>query len=166
MKQILENLTKYNVWANNRICEIIKPVDKKLLEKDLHASFKSIRGTLYHLWGAEWIWFERLHGKSPMDWPGSKFKGNFDEFQLEFLQQSGKYYPYVNKLSEKDLSKDFEYANLEGKKFKNTIYNTIVHVMNHSTFHRGQIIGMLREAGVTEFKPTDYIMFIREVLQK
>jgi uncharacterized damage-inducible protein DinB len=162
MKELLKSYTKYNIWANERICQILEKLDPALLDKDLISSFNTIRKTVYHIWDAETLWFKRLTGKSISDWPSKSFTGNFEEFQTQFLGGSGKFFMYVLNKDKKQLEEELTYRNIEGKKFNHKISNVIQHVVNHSTFHRGQIITMLRNAGVAELPPTDYIAFLRE----
>jgi uncharacterized damage-inducible protein DinB len=161
MKELLHSYTNYNLWANTRICNVLEKLEEALLDKEVTSSFNTIRATLYHVWGAEFIWYKRLHGESLAVWPFEDFKGPFAEAQIEILKQSEDFVKYVFSFSNELLESKIEYSNMEGKKFNNKICNIILHVMNHSTFHRGQIITMLRNLGVTELPSTDFIMFTR-----
>jgi uncharacterized damage-inducible protein DinB len=161
MKELLHNYTQYNLWANTLICNVLEKLDESLLDKKLISSFDTIRETMYHVCGAEFVWYKRLHGESIAVWPFEDFKGKFAEAQIEFLKQSEEFVKYVIGLTEEQLESKIEYLNMEGKKFNNKICNIIQHVMNHSTFHRGQIITMLRNLGVTGLPSTDFIMFTR-----
>jgi uncharacterized damage-inducible protein DinB len=55
-----------------------------------------------------------------------------------------------------------DYINLKGKKFSQNNAEIILHCMNHSTFHRGQLISMLRHVGYTDQSASDFILFLRE----
>ncbi len=162
MKELLTDYIKYNIWANERICKALASLSPSVLDKELNSSFNTLRKTVYHIWGAEWIWYQRLHGMNPTTFPGDSFKGDFTEFQLEFLQQSGKFFVYISNASEKQLSKDLTHKNMKGDEFTNKISNILLHLMNHSTYHRGQIVTMLRTLGVTSIPATDFIAYIRE----
>ena len=161
MKELLYTYAKYNLRANATICSVLEKLDEQLLDKEVTSSFNTIRETIYHVWGAEFIWYKRLHGESLAAWPFEDFKGKFAEAQIEFLKQSEEFMKYITTLTEEQLESKILYSNMEGKKFNNKIYNIIMHVMNHSTFHRGQIITMLRNLGVTKLPSTDFIMFTR-----
>ncbi len=162
MKESLKDYTKYNIWANERICRILEQLPADILDKEIKSSFSSIRKTLYHIWDAETIWHKRLNGKSLKEWPSETFKGSFEEFKTEFLGGSGKFFMYVLNKEPKQLEQSLTYKNIKGETFTNKICHIIQHVVNHSTFHRGQIITMLRTEGVTELLPTDFIAFARE----
>jgi uncharacterized damage-inducible protein DinB len=162
MKELLKDYTKYNIWANERICRILESLPDDILDKELKSSFNTIRKTVYHIWDAEAIWNKRLNGKSLKGWPSETFKGSFVEFKNDFLGGSGKLFMYVINKEPKQLEQNLTYKNIKGEAFVNKIEHIIQHVINHSTFHRGQIIAMLRIAGVTEVFPTDFITFARE----
>lgn len=162
MKELLTDYIKYNIWANERICKVFASLTPALLDKEVKSSFNTLRKTIYHIWGAEWIWYQRLHGVNPTSFPDDTFKGDFAEFQLEFLQQSGKYFVYISNATDKELSKELTHTNMKGDKFSNKISNILIHLMNHSTYHRGQIVTMLRNLGVTQIPSTDFIAYIRE----
>ena len=162
MKELLKQYTKYNIWANERICRMLEKTNPALLDKELKSSYSTIRKTAYHIWDAEAIWMKRLNGKSLKEWPSEKFTGTFLEFQNEFLGSSGIFFMYVLNKEQKQLEQNLTYKNTKGVQFTNKICHIIQHVCNHGTFHRGQIITMLREAGETELLPTDFILFVRE----
>lgn len=162
MKELLKDYTKYNIWANERICRILETLPDDILDKELKSSFGTIRKTIYHIWDAEAIWNKRLSGKSLKQWPSETFKGSFEEFKTDFLAGSGKLFMYVINKDSKQFEQNLAYKNIKGEAFSNKIEHIIQHVVNHSTFHRGQIIAMLRIEGVTEVFTTDFIAFARE----
>lgn len=162
MKELLVSYTKYNLWANAKIAELLISLDRQLLDKELISSFNTIRKTAYHIWDAEVIWYNRLKGVSFTDWPSKDFSGTDNDFFKKFVEHSSKFPVFVGDKSEDELASTFKYKTLDGKEYENLVGNIIVHVMNHSTFHRGQLITMLRNVGYTDFSSTDYSAFLRE----
>ncbi|MCI0450107.1 MAG: DinB family protein [Chlorobi bacterium] len=162
MKELLLKYTNYNLWANTKLTGFLKNIKPELLDKELLSSFSTIRKTVYHIWDAEQIWYNRLSGTSLTDWPSESFNGSFDGFVELFTGQSQLFIDFVQSKSEAELTQDFEYKSMEGKPNKNPVCDTVLHCMNHSTFHRGQLITMLRNLGHTELSSTDFITFIRE----
>ncbi len=161
MKELLLNYAKYNLWANTKITEFLKKLEPSLLDKEIPSSFNTIRKTLYHIWDAELIWYSRLAGISFTHWPSTDFKGTTEESFESFLRQSRLFVEFVQTKSEEELAREFEYKNMEGKSYKNPKADSVLHCMNHSTFHRGQIVTMLRAVGFTDLSSTDYITYIR-----
>jgi uncharacterized damage-inducible protein DinB len=165
MKTILIDYTNYNYWANKKICDLLVTLEDSLLEKDIPSSFRTIKQTLYHIWGAEWIWLLRIQTdeNSLIQSPVKNFTGSFEEAIESFRKVSEEIIKLVSDTDENGLTKNITYQNLAGKEFTNRFYEIIMHCMNHSTFHRGQIITMLRNAGVTDLFSTDLINYYREL---
>lgn len=164
MKKILTDYTNYNYWANKKICDLLVTLDSTIIEKDMPSSFRTIKDTVYHVWGAEWIWLLRIQSDSNslIQSPVKDFTGTFEEAAESFNKTSQDIIKLVNETPEDDFEKEIVYQNLAGKEFTSKFYEIIMHCMNHSTFHRGQIITMLRNAGVTNLFSTDFITYYRE----
>ena len=163
MKELLENYTSYNLWANTKLSEFLKTAPAEALDLEQKSSFPSVRLTVYHMWDAEAIWYNRLLGTSFKEWPSAKYTGKGLDFIPDFLKQSMLFDEYVKLLSDEEIVSRYSYSNMEEKEFSNRRSDTILHCINHSTFHRGQAVTMLRGAGFTELDSTDYVMFCREM---
>ncbi len=168
MKESLLNFTGYNLWANTRIADLLKN-NSSLLDKEMKSSFSSLRKTLYHIWGAEELWWKRLHGESLSKVPAMDFPGSFDEAITNFLSVSKNFSELVKSKDENYLQTNCNYKDTRGNSYSQPHWQMIMHCMNHSTFHRGQLITMLRElvredsfGGVTTIPATDMIVFFRE----
>jgi len=156
----LIKLCKYNFWANDRICTWIKKADLKV-DEELKSSFPSIRKTLYHLWDAQFIWLARLNGESPNTWPSHSFKGNLDEAIGGLQQNTLALATYIELLDENEYQREVEFKSIDGTSYFNSVEEIIMHVINHSTYHRGQLITLLRTVGFTAVDSTDFIRYLR-----
>lgn len=163
MKKFLLNYTLYNCWANKRITGFLDKLDPDLWDKELNSSFRTIRKTVYHIWDAQVIWLTRLSGESFMFFPSEFFNGSNDEFIKAFNEQSEKFPIFVRTQTEDELNEICNYLSTEGKQYRTSVSDVLLHSMNHSTFHRGQIVTMLRTAGFTKLDSTDYITYTREL---
>ena len=162
MKTILI-YTQYNYWANELLLSVIeRDMNNKMLDKEIISSFPSLRKTAYHLWDAEFIWLKRLTGESLNNWPSKNFNGTFSEAKEKILLNDKLFIEFVEKLNVEKLSELFTYKNVEGKTFTNPMWESVHHCMNHSTYHRGQIVTMLRQPGITNIPSTDFITFCRK----
>ena len=133
--------TQYNYWANELLLSVIeKEMTDKMLDKEIISSFPSLRKTVYHLWDAEFIWLKRLTGESLNNWPSKNFTGIFSEAKEKILLNDKSFIEFVGKLNDEKLSDSFTYKNVEGKTFTNPIWESVHHCMNHSTYHRGQVV--------------------------
>ena len=155
---LLKNYASYNRWANEQFVEWLKSATDEQLNKEIESSFNSLTKTLLHLWNAEYGWLQTLKGEPWGTPPGRDFEGTPQEMFKGFLATSRAFEEYVLALSEEQfkegrpLGRDGTPTSVEG---------IILHVFNHATYHRGQLITMGRQAGLKEPPRTDYIYYIR-----
>ena len=115
------------------------------------------------MWGAQNIWLKRLQGESLTTWP-HQVNQDSKEGQLKgLIQSSQNILDLTRSKDEAFLSSLYSYTNMKGEPFRDTIEDTLFHVVNHSTYHRGQIIPMLREPGFINVAGTDLIHYLRSV---
>ncbi len=162
MKPQLIKYSEYNIWANAHFIAILNTLDDATLDKELVSSFPSIRKTLYHVWDAQGIWIMRLTGETLKGFPSKDFTGTTKEAFDLFHQSSLKLAELIKNIKEDSLIEPLKYKNLKGDEFTNNIHDILHHVLNHSTFHRGQLVTMLRQVGVTTIPSTDFITFCRQ----
>ncbi|HMT27914.1 MAG TPA: DinB family protein [Bacteroidia bacterium] len=162
MKKYFLDLVSYNAWANRRMTELIICAGEEAATSIHKSSFPSIKETLFHIWDAEGIWLKRLKGESLDSWPSKNFIGNTFEGCEELVRGSRDFVSYVELMNESELSQMIHYTNIKGVAFSNTVTEILGHVMNHSTFHRGQIVTMLRAVDFSDLKSTDLVTFFRE----
>jgi uncharacterized damage-inducible protein DinB len=148
---ILQEMFEYNYWARDlqlRACARL--TDEQFL-RPLGSSFSSLRDTLAHLVGSEWVWVERWLGRSPTKrdaeaFAATKFpNAHAVEERWAIVERDGR--KYLAGLTEEKLTQPFAYTNLQGQKWTYPLWRTLFHVINHQTYHRGQITTMLRQLG-------------------
>ena len=161
MKQLLQQYAAYNVWANKIITERITQLSTEIIHKEMNSSFSSIYKTVVHLMDVESIWWQRLKLQEHVEWPGKIFNGNFEELSQQLLLLSKQWNDWIQSTNEANLTHVFAYQNSKKEHFKQPVYEMLLHLFNHQTFHRGQLITMLRQNGVEKIPPTDFIVFSR-----
>jgi uncharacterized damage-inducible protein DinB len=129
--------------------------------RDLGSSFRSVRDTLAHIIGAEWLWLERFQGRTPGGLPSADQFADLASLRARWAQFEAELLSYVNGLTPADLERSFDYKDLKGNPHSNMLWQTLQHLANHGTYHRGQVTTLLRQLGA---KPvgTDLIGFYRE----
>ncbi|MFZ0212981.1 MAG: DinB family protein [Candidatus Acidiferrales bacterium] len=152
-------LYAYNSWANRRVLDACSPLSPEQFTRDLRSSFPSVRDTLAHIMLAEWLWLERWLGRSPA-FPVSDFS-DFASIRTRWQTIEADLNAFMQKLSAADLDRVVEYKNTKGNAFSNPMWQMLQHLVNHGTYHRGQITTMLRQLGATP-STTDLIAFYRE----
>ncbi len=157
----LRELFAYNRWANHRILDAAAKLNDEALDKDLGSSFPSVRATLAHILSAEWAWLSRWQGTSPTGVPDSWDLSTLDAIRKRWAEVERKQQAFIDALGEDDLRRAVSYRNIKGEPFTNTMAQMLRHVVNHSTYHRGQVITMLRQLGADAVS-TDLITYYRE----
>ncbi len=156
----IRELFAYTAWANARILEAVAKLDEGALSKDLGSSYPSVRDTLVHLLSADWIWLSRWQGVSPTARPDSWDLSSFAAIRTQWAEIEREQTAFVAALTETDLDRPLAYRNMKGERFVNTLGETLRHVVNHASYHRGQVVTMLRQLGA-EGVNTDLIAFYR-----
>jgi len=159
MKEILLQYAEYNVWANKLIIDTMLALEEGAVDKEVVSSFPSIRRTVLHTWSAESVWLQRLQQIAQPVWQEGVFKGSFAEACREWELASGGVVQLVTTHTDDSLKQEIAYHNRKDQPFTGTIYKALLHVCNHSTQHRGQLITMLRQVGCTKIPVTDYMAF-------
>lgn len=143
-QQILE-LYGYNEWANNKILEAMSRLDHEEFIQDLGSSFGSMRDTLVHILGAEELWLSRWRGEQGRTLLKAEHFPSYStlaERWNDFISQIG---GFLESLSEGDLQEVINYQDTHGNPYAIELWKQMLHVTNHSSFHRGQIVTMLRQ---------------------
>ena len=161
MKQLLQQYAAYNFWANKIITEKIAELPTDIIEKEMNSSFSSIFKTVIHLMDVESIWWQRLKLQEHVEWPGKTFDGNFESLSKELLILSKQWNDWIQNTNDANLTHVFAYHNSKKKYFKQPVYEALLHLFNHQSYHRGQIITMLRQNGIDKIPATDFIVFSR-----
>ena len=129
--------------------------------KPLGSSFSSVRDTLVHICGAEWIWTERFFGRSHSSIPKHDHLHTLATVREHWSEQEKSLLEFVRGVTQADLEKEFEYKTINFGVYKNPLYQSLQHLANHGTYHRGQIATMLRQHGAKPIA-TDLMHYYRE----
>ncbi len=155
-------LYDYNSWANHRILNACGALTDEQFTRDLGSSFRSVRDTLAHILGAEWLWLERWwHGISPAALPKADQFPNLASLRHRWAEIESDLLRFVASLSSERLTAVQSYRNTEGKGYSQPLGEMLQHLVNHGSYHRGQITTMLRQLGAKPIS-TDLIVFYRE----
>ncbi len=156
-------LFEFNRWANQRMLEAVAALNEEQFTRDLRSSFPSVQATLAHIVGADWIWLSRWLGTSPTgtppEWDLSTLSGIRAQWDIIEKQRAS----FLDSLTPEALQRSLPYWTLKGEPFSNPLAQLLRHVVNHSTYHRGQVMTMLRQLGMPAIS-TDLVLFYRERL--
>lgn len=159
MKDLLLKYAAYNVWANQHFIDILKKCTKEQVAQEVTSSFPSLKDTVYHMWSAEDIWVQRLsHIERPV-WQAGLFMGDFSSAIDNWIIASNKLLEFVTNKSEADLNGIVAYEDLKKREYELPVHIGLMQVLNHATYHRGQLVTILRNLGFTEIPQTDFHVF-------
>jgi uncharacterized damage-inducible protein DinB len=160
MKELLQLYASYNKWANEKLIAFIQSLDDKTLNQELPSSFKTIPLTLLHMLDAETIWWQRLNLNEPIV-SSTGFKGTTTDLKVALLNQNQRWKNWVNNADPAELTHILSYRNTKLEQFNQPVYEILLHIFNHGTYHRGQIVNLLRQLGTEKIPATDFIVWSR-----
>ncbi len=161
----IRQLFDYTEWANGLALKAAAELSDDNLRRDFSISHHSIFGTLLHMAGAEWIWLERWHGGSPAGKEAWSLWTTDSCADLEILKQRwrdviDRRTQFIAELDESRLSAELSFKLLSGDTSSMRLVDQMQHVVNHATLHRGQVVGMIRQLGITP-PSTDLLFYLR-----
>ena len=154
-------LYDFNSWANRRALQACAALTPEQFTKNLGSSFPSLRDTLAHIYGSEWLWLERFQGRSPASLPDVGQFSNLASLRERWLEHEARLLSFVRRLAQEDLDRVMEYKTLKFGVYRNPLWQSMQHLVNHGTYHRGQVTTMLRQLGAQPIL-TDLMHFYRE----
>ncbi|MDR3587605.1 MAG: DinB family protein [Desulfosporosinus sp.] len=144
-KSQIIDLYSYDDWANKKLLNAVSNLENEEFVRDLSSSFKSIRDTMVHVLSAEELWLSRWLGEQ------GRTQLNPDNFKTYtsladcWENLRSKRNNFLLSLTEEALAKEISFKTLKGVSYSLELWKQMLHVTNHSTYHRGQIVTMLRQ---------------------
>jgi uncharacterized damage-inducible protein DinB len=162
----LQNLLDYHYWARDRALDAVAALTPEEYGRDLSSSFRSIRETLVHTYSAEWAWHSRWEGRSPTAPLAADMFPDVRSLRLAWVEHEGRMRRLLASVGDADLARRFDYTLISGAPGNSSLQEVLQHVVNHATYHRGQVTTMLRQLGAVPPKSTDLIQFYREQVSR
>lgn len=161
----IRRLFDYTEWANDLAMDAAAKLSDADLRRDVSISHKSIFGTLLHMAGAEWIWLERWHGRSPAKaeawsmWT-TESCADLDVLKGRWRELIHRRTQFISGLDGERLNSELTFRLLSGDPSSMPLVDQMQHVVNHATMHRGQVVGMIRQLGIDP-PSTDLLFYLR-----
>jgi uncharacterized damage-inducible protein DinB len=157
--ETLRNFFAFGRWANGTILESVAPLTHEEYARPIGGSFGSVQGTLFHLYGADWVWLERLHGRSPRAMPEGDDVATLEALARKWRDVEAGQDAFIAALTQERLAEPLSYVSFAGESFTRHLGDALLHLANHGTYHRGQVATLLRQFG-RKATSTDYLRFI------
>ncbi|MBZ5526322.1 MAG: DinB family protein [Acidobacteriia bacterium] len=154
-------LYQYNSWANHRLLDACAALSAEQFTRDLHASFPSVRDTLVHIMDAERIWQERFQGRFSTPWLAAAQFPDLAALRSQWSKIEEDLLRFVSPLTPEELARVRDFPNLQGQIQALPLWQPLQHLVNHGSYHRGQVVAFLRQLDAKGVS-LDLIRFYRE----
>jgi len=167
-REDVQLLFEYDRWANARVIQVTAALSAEQFARDLGGSFRSVRDTLVHIFGGEWIWLHYWREASPSFAFLAELRSrrdalfnpaaipSFAAVQAKWAEVEKEQLEFVNGVTDESLGKLLPFRTTEVP-----LAHLMQHMANHSTYHRGQVALMMRQLGA-EPVATDFHVFLVE----
>ena len=156
----LRTLVDYHYWARDRVLDAAGALTSDQLSRDMGSSFRSVRDTLAHLYAAEWAWCSRWNGTSPTAFPDVALT-DVPSFRARWTELEADVRAVVDRMGAQGIDRVIDYKMLNGDPRSSVFWQMLQHVVNHASYHRGQVTTMLRQVGAAPPQSMDLITFYR-----
>lgn len=156
----VRDLYAYCVWANARTFDAVTALPAGVADAPVGGSFPSIRATLTHLVASEWVWLRRWLGENPPQRPEWTGTADVAGLRLELTAIESERLAYLSHLTATDLTRILSYRTLAEEPQADPLTGLLRHVVNHSSYHRGQVTTLLRQTGHPAVD-TDLVTYLR-----
>jgi uncharacterized damage-inducible protein DinB len=155
---VFRELYDYNYWARDRQLKTCAALTEEQFLRPMGNSFPSLRDTLAHLVGVEWLWLERWSGRSPRTLPGAEEFPTLAAIEQRWKTVERGLRRYLGDLSDQAIALPVTYTNLQGESWTYPLWRMLYHLLNHQSYHRGQVTTLLRQLGVVSTGWVDYLV--------
>ncbi len=155
----LRNFFAFGRWANRKTLESAAVLSPEEYARPVGGSFGSVRGTLAHVYGADWVWLERFHGRSPRSVPEGDDNLPLEDLARKWREVEAGQDAYIATLTQERLAEPLSYVAFSGDAFTRRLGDALLHLANHGTYHRGQVATLLRQLGHKAIS-TDFLRYV------
>jgi uncharacterized damage-inducible protein DinB len=152
---------RYSGWASRRLLDAAAALTEEQRTKPMGVSHESIQGTLGHIHFADRVWYKRTV-EPELTMPSVDELSSAEAITVDWPALQSKWEAWSDSLADRDLERVVIYKMLNGTSAESPASHVVLHLVNHATLHRGQVVGMLRQLSV---KPpvTDLIFYLRDL---
>ncbi len=145
---------RYSRWASTKLLEAALALPADQLRRDVGSSHKSIYETLAHIHYGDRVWLYRVLGL--------EHAAATDPLEVDWPRIQQRWEEWANAVTDADVARVIEYLHPNGTRYRYSAAQIVLHVVNHASLHRGQVMAMIRQLGVAP-PATDLIFYYREL---
>ena len=155
-------LVDYTYWARDRVLDAVDALSTEQFTSSVNSSFGSVRDTLVHVLSAESVWLSRWMGESRWEMLTADAFPDRVALKRTWKDEESKMRGFFASVDDDALRHVIDYKSFNGQPFSNPLYQMLQHVVNHGSYHRGQVTTLLRQLGAAPPKQMDLIFYYRE----
>lgn len=156
IRNLSNRLLSYNLWATGRITSWLMTIDQSKLYVDIGSSFGSIDRTLQHILSAQNYWYTIIIEDRVNEFDQPIKENSVAEIMSDLIKGAQKMVDAISGLNEQQLIERIKVSDSNQSR-----YEYIFHLVNHSSYHRGQVVSICRSLGIKDEIPvTDYDAYL------
>jgi uncharacterized damage-inducible protein DinB len=158
----VRELFDYDRWANAQVLDVASGLTDEQRSRPFAASYTSVHGTLAHILWSEWVWLGRWtpHRSTP----DPRTMSGFEQLRRLWSAFEAEQRTFLAVLADADLARLVSYQNPPGTTWTYSLQHMLQHIVNHATYHRGQLTTMFRELGATP-RALDFLVYFDETAE-
>jgi uncharacterized damage-inducible protein DinB len=157
----IRELLLYMLWADRRTLRSVRDVRREDLTRDAGVSFGSLLGTMAHMLVAQKLWLSRFSGTPLERLPAVGDYPDLPSWILGWEETAAGIEAFLAGLTDEQLAASLTWTSTEGQTFTRPLWQPVLHLVNHTTYHRGQVTSLLRQMGY-EPPATDLVYYFIE----
>lgn len=158
----LETLLDFHYWGRDRALDAAAQLTPEEFTRDLGNSFKSVRDTLVHIYWADWAWYQIWHGTFPSETLATDRFVDVEALRGAWAELESNARAFLTNVGETDAHRVVGFTRPDGSAAAFPLAHMVQHLVNHGTYHRGQLTMMLRQLGAQPPESTDLIRYYRD----
>jgi uncharacterized damage-inducible protein DinB len=158
---VVRELLLYMLWADRLTLKALRAVRPEDLTRDAGISFKSMLGTMAHMLGAQRMWISRFSGSSLGRVPTIEDFPDLPAWIHGWEETASAIEAFLAALTDEQLAAPLTWTTTGGQTYTRPLWQPVVHLVNHTTYHRGQVVSLLRQMGY-ETPSTDLVYYFIE----
>jgi uncharacterized damage-inducible protein DinB len=154
-KKYFTGLAAYNCWADQIVMGWLDQIDQQQWNQIITSSFSSIRQTAIHIASAEKIWIDFWTMAPDPVYLSAHFDGTKQDLMDIWKETSQGLQNFINNYPEENYLQPVTFRYPRGGTGQLEFWQTFSHIINHSTYHRGQLVTLLRQVGFINLRSID-----------
>jgi len=159
--EILRTQLAYKHWQTLRLLDAVRPLPTDVYELQRGSSHGGIKGTLEHTYGSDLVWIRRVRNV-PTTRADIAIPESLATLESSWLQLLSEWQQWAATMPDEKWNTTIDYRLFNGSEWTTPLWQIVMHVVNHGTLHGGQVVAMLRQAGITP-PTTDMLFFYRDL---